>query len=174
MASKSSTFLISRADFLAAYLLNSVLQKDCFSPERDLFDRFTVMLVTELARLSLQPDTESIVSRIAGEPREAKEVMQQASGFEFWYYQCVEDPNVIFILGSWPSVDFHMREFIPSQPNQELLASLKDQVTVEWMFHLNIDPKCNFTATESWCGRNCPTFYRRREEGGVPVNIRGQ
>lgn len=65
--------------------------------------------------------------------------MEEASGYKFHYFHCQEDPEIIFILGAWPSVDFHMQEFIPGQSNQEMLALLKDQITVEWMFHLDID-----------------------------------
>ncbi|OCT53294.1 EH domain binding protein epsin 2 [Cladophialophora carrionii] len=97
------------------------------------------MPVTELARLSLQSGTEASSPALLTNLAKAKEAMMEASGFEFWYYHCVEDPRIIFILGAWPSVEFHMQEFIPSQPNQELLALLKDQLTVDWMFHLDID-----------------------------------
>ncbi|KAJ9608165.1 hypothetical protein H2200_007153 [Cladophialophora chaetospira] len=97
------------------------------------------MAVTELARLRLLAGTEPSSPELLAGLAQAKEVMQQSSGFDFWFYQCVETPHVIFILGSWPSVQFHMQEFIPSQPNQDLLALLKDQITVEWMFHLDID-----------------------------------
>ncbi|ETI27812.1 hypothetical protein G647_00261 [Cladophialophora carrionii CBS 160.54] len=97
------------------------------------------MPVTELARLSLQSGTEASSPALLTNLAKAKEAMKEASGFEFWCYHCVEDPRVIFILGSWPSVEFHMQDFISSQPNQELLALLKDQLTVDWMFHLDID-----------------------------------
>ncbi|KIW96266.1 uncharacterized protein Z519_03334 [Cladophialophora bantiana CBS 173.52] len=97
------------------------------------------MAVTELARLSLQSGTKASSPSLRANLARAKDVMEKASGFEFWYYHCVEEPNVIFLLGSWPSVDFHMHEFIPGSQNQELLALLKDQVTVDWMFHLDID-----------------------------------
>lgn len=65
--------------------------------------------------------------------------MEKASGFEFHYYRCVESPDIIYIIGAWPSVDFHMQDFIPSAANQDLLVLLKDLVVVEWMFHVDID-----------------------------------
>lgn len=97
------------------------------------------MPVTELARLSLQSGTEASSPDLLANLARAKEVMEEASGFRFQYYHCVEETDVIYILGAWPSVDFHMQEFIPGKPNQEMLALLKDQVTVDWMFHLAID-----------------------------------
>ncbi|KAL6245612.1 hypothetical protein RBB50_007611 [Rhinocladiella similis] len=97
------------------------------------------MPVTELALLRLRPGTEWPAAELIAHLRKAKSVMESASGFKFCYYRAVEDPDVIFIFGEWPSVEFHMTNFIPSQENQELLELLKDQVTVEWMFHLDID-----------------------------------
>jgi heme-degrading monooxygenase HmoA len=97
------------------------------------------MPVTELAKLTLHPGVEASSPTLHANLLTAKLAMEKSSGFTFHYYQCVEDANVIYILGSWPSVKFHMQEFIPSQANQELLALLKDQLTVEWMFHVGID-----------------------------------
>ena len=36
-----------------------------------------------------------------------------------------------------------MEEFIPGRPNQDLFALLKDQVTVNWMSHLDLDQTVN-------------------------------
>ena len=97
------------------------------------------MPVTEVAQLTLQLSTDVSSPSLLANLAKAKSVMEKASGFEFRYYHSVEEPNVIFILGAWPSVDFHMQEFIPGQPNQEVLELLKDMVTVDWMFHLDLD-----------------------------------
>lgn len=97
------------------------------------------MAVTELARLRIQPGTEVSSPTLLANLSKAKTVMEKASGFKFHYYHGVEDTSVVFILGAWPSVEYHMQDFIPSQSNQELLALLKGQVVVEWMFHLDID-----------------------------------
>ncbi|KIW16178.1 hypothetical protein PV08_06229 [Exophiala spinifera] len=97
------------------------------------------MPVTELALLRLRPGIEWPLAALNANLRKAKKVMESASGLKFRYFRCIEDPATIFIFGEWPSVEFHMTTFIPSQENQELLELLKDQVTVEWMFHLDID-----------------------------------
>ncbi|KIX02151.1 uncharacterized protein Z518_08090 [Rhinocladiella mackenziei CBS 650.93] len=97
------------------------------------------MAVTELALLRLLAGTEASSPSLLANLAKAKNVMEQASRFKFHYYHCVEDPRVIYVIGTWPSVEFHMEQFIPGQPNQEMLALLKDQVSVEWMFHSAID-----------------------------------
>jgi heme-degrading monooxygenase HmoA len=96
------------------------------------------MAVTELACLRLGSD-QALLPELLAKLARARSVMEEASGFKFHYYHCVESPELIYIIGAWPSVEFHMQDFIPSQANQDLLALLKAEVVVEWMFHLNID-----------------------------------
>lgn len=96
------------------------------------------MAVTELACLRLKPE-QGLSPELLAKLATAKWVMEKASGFNFHYYHCVESPGLVFIIGAWPSIEFHMLDFIPSQANQDLLGLLKDEVVVEWMFHLNID-----------------------------------
>jgi hypothetical protein len=97
------------------------------------------MPVTEIALLKLLPDIDISSLLLRACLRKAKTTMEKASGSEFWYYHSIDRPEQIYILGQWPSVDFHMDEFIPSPENLDLLALLKDQITVEWMFHVDID-----------------------------------
>ncbi|KAI1608043.1 hypothetical protein EDD36DRAFT_423925 [Exophiala viscosa] len=97
------------------------------------------MSVTELALLRIDPGTDVSSPTLLANLSEAKSVMERASGFKFHYYHCVEDPSLVFILGAWPSIDFHMKEFIPGEANQEILDLLKRQLVVEWMFHLDVD-----------------------------------
>ncbi|EXJ88964.1 hypothetical protein A1O3_02028 [Capronia epimyces CBS 606.96] len=97
------------------------------------------MPVTELALLRLLPGIEVSSPALLANLSKAKDVMEGASGHKFQYYHCIEDPSLIFIIGAWASVTFHMQEFIPSRANQEILSLLKDQITVHWMFHLDID-----------------------------------
>jgi hypothetical protein len=55
------------------------------------------MSVTELARLTLQSGNEAASPALLDNLAKAKDAMMKASGSEFWYYHCVEDPKVIFI-----------------------------------------------------------------------------
>ena len=50
----------------------------------------------------------------------------------------IEDPRCIYIIGRWKSSAQQMKESIRSSANQELLDLLKDQVAMEWVFHVNI------------------------------------
>ena len=103
------------------------------------------MPVTELALLHILKSSKEgepeLTPTLLNHLRLAKEAMEKASGLKFYYLQCMEDPSLIFILGGWPSVKFHMEEWIPSQENQDLLRLMEGEVEVEYMFHLDLDPK---------------------------------
>ncbi len=102
------------------------------------------MAVTELALLRIvERSTESplvLSAELRNHLRLGKEAMEKASGYKFYYLHCLEDSTLIFIVGGWPSIPFHMEEWIPSQENQALLKLLEGKVNVEWMFHLDLDP----------------------------------
>ena len=103
------------------------------------------MAVTELSLLRiLSPSARGrgeLASHLLDHLRLAKDAMEKASGFKFYYLHCIEDPSIIFITGGWPSVQFHMEEWIPSAENQKLLKLMEREVDVEWMFHLDLDPE---------------------------------
>lgn len=103
------------------------------------------MAVTELALLriisSSTGDNTKPSSEMMEKLRLAKDAMEKASGFKFSYLHCIEDPGHIFIVGGWPSVQFHTEKWIPSSENQDLLKLMQGEVDVEWMFHLDLDPK---------------------------------
>lgn len=50
-----------------------------------------------------------------------------------------EDSALVYLLGGWASVAEHFGDWITSEPNQRLLAELKDAIDIEWLFHLDID-----------------------------------
>lgn len=101
------------------------------------------MPVVELAQLRLKQNRKTVSPSVSKNLLKAKTVMEEASNYTFTYYHRVEDPSIIYIVGAWPSVDFHMQEFIPGAPNQELLELFKDDLSVEWMFHVELKPFVN-------------------------------
>jgi hypothetical protein len=96
------------------------------------------MPVTELALLHL-PSKNSIDSAtLRSKLTHAKTVMQTYTGRSFYFLQQVEDPSLIYIIGEWDSLAQHMEHFIPGKENQAVLESLKDDVTVEWLLHIDV------------------------------------
>lgn len=95
------------------------------------------MAITEVALLRLTPPTtagnESLLTKLA----HAKHVMQDYTNRTFFYLQQIEDPSLIYIIGEWDSLDQHMNGFIPSPANQSLLETLKSELTVEYLIHID-------------------------------------
>lgn len=108
------------------------------------------MAVTEVAILHLQPgaicDTPERLQQCL---QEAKRVQEHASGYPAYYFQQIEETNVLYIVGSWASTAAHF-EHLPSQANQNVLASLEGLLeTGEGamvMFHLDVDVTAELTA----------------------------
>ena len=125
------------------------------------------MPVTELALLRLRPGTSLSDPSFRSKLTEAKRVMETYSNnlstsvhhpsanpthintedipkpapdqHQFFYYSQHEDPSLLYIIGSWPSAAMHWESFIPSPENQELLSKFKDDVSVESMFHVEVE-----------------------------------
>lgn len=96
------------------------------------------MAVTEIALLRFK----SQVPSSATKQRlllQVKKAQSEWSGYPVHFALQVEDPTLLYLFGGWDSVATHIREWIPSEINQSLLELLKDDITVEWMFHLDID-----------------------------------
>jgi heme-degrading monooxygenase HmoA len=105
------------------------------------------MPVTELAILPLtQPPNSpsfSLSPALLTKLRTAKTALETASGHKFHYFQQLEDPSLIYTLGTWDSVQAH-RDFLPSPENLSLLELLKDDILMEGekkieMWHLDSD-----------------------------------
>lgn len=96
--------------------------------------------VLELACLHILPGTDTSSPDLVAKLKEAKTTMEAASktGHGFHFFSCNEDASLIVLVGAWQSVKQHMEEFIPSDANQNLLQLLKDQISVEWMFHVDL------------------------------------
>lgn len=118
------------------------------------------MPVTELAILPLthaltKEDTSSLPNSLIPKLRTAKSVLETASGHPFHYFQQVEDPSILYLVGKWESVAAHAA-FLPSADNRRLLALLKDDIVMESddaekkmaMWHLDTDVFC-FDGSES-------------------------
>ncbi|TAQ85622.1 hypothetical protein B7494_g6058 [Chlorociboria aeruginascens] len=104
------------------------------------------MAVTELASIplihSISKD-ESLPPSLIQKLQTAKAVLESEAGCPFYYFQQIENPSTIYILGKWDSVEAHNR-FLPSAENQTLLQLLKDDIigageVKMQMWHLDAD-----------------------------------
>lgn len=96
------------------------------------------MTITELALVRLLPPTTVDDATLRSKLAHAKGVMEKFTGRKFYYLQQTEDPSLIYIIGEWDSLDQHMNDFIPSADNQAVLESLKTDLTVDWLLHVDV------------------------------------
>lgn len=123
------------------------------------------MPVTELAILHLKSGVSLTDPSCRARLLQAKRVMENALGIpgrQFVYYQGVEDPSMLFLLGDWRSPCEHWEEFIPSPENQQLLELLKDDLDVPriQMYHVDV-PIATIPANSEGI---CIGWYRIRME----------
>jgi heme-degrading monooxygenase HmoA len=100
-----------------------------------------VQLVTELAILPLKTAQAPFSRELYDKLLTAQPVLSfwSATPFNsFHIFQQVEDASLLYILGTWWSVEHH-KTFLRTTHNRELLESLKDDVDLEKivMYHLD-------------------------------------
>lgn len=95
------------------------------------------MAITELAFLRLKTPEPSPTTK--KDLQAAQQAQSEWSGYPVNFLRSVDDQQDFFLLGGWDSVAQHCGEWITSEINLRLLGKLKDDVDVNWMFHLDID-----------------------------------
>ncbi|GLI76353.1 hypothetical protein PoHVEF18_004625 [Penicillium ochrochloron] len=96
------------------------------------------MPITEFALLRLKEEEPSATTK-----SNLRDVIKEQSAWSKHpvnFVRQIEDPGLVYLLGGWASVAEHFGDWITSEPNQRLLAQLKDSIGIEWLFHLDIDP----------------------------------
>ncbi|KAJ5671955.1 hypothetical protein N7507_001082 [Penicillium longicatenatum] len=96
------------------------------------------MPVTEIALLRLRAEEPSSVSKT--NLIQAQQAQTEFSKYPARFFRQVEDPQRFYITGGWESIAVHAGDWITSETNQKYLGQSKDDVDVEWMFHLDMDP----------------------------------
>ena len=97
------------------------------------------MAVTDIARIRLKANVSVEDTELRRRLLAAKEAMESYTGNTFYFYTQLDDPSLIYIIGRWVSAAQHSQEWIPSEANQNILVSLKDYISVDWMFHVDME-----------------------------------
>lgn len=97
------------------------------------------MPVTELALLRLKSPERPLSPAAKAALHHAQKAQTEFSGYQLHFLRQCEDPAYFYVLGGWESIEKHNEEWIPGETNQRLLKQLEDEVTVMWMFHIDMD-----------------------------------
>lgn len=127
---------------------------------------------TELAILPLtHPITTSnptLPSSLIKKLKNTKSVLEKASGFEFSFFQQVEDPSIVHIVGEWFSLENHV-VFLKSPENLALLEDLKDDIAIKGesgktmqMWHIDTSIKAALNASSGKNVLTAPTISLNR------------
>ena len=96
------------------------------------------MPVLELAQLRLLPgqglQDETLISVL----RRASKAMQDFSGCPFYFLHSIDNPDHVYVLGEWPSVEAHVKDFIPGEENQNIVNEVKDRVEIVRLGHFDV------------------------------------
>lgn len=95
------------------------------------------MPVTEIALLRLRAEEPSPITKT--NLIQAQHAQSEFSKYPARFFRQIEDPQCFYITGGWESVAVHTGDWITSETNLANLGRLKDDVDVEWMFHLEMD-----------------------------------
>lgn len=94
--------------------------------------------VTEIALLRLIAPGRISGTSIQSALRLCLEVLRSWDSRPFYFYVCLQDPDLIYIIGSWASMSQHRTKFLPSFENQALLQLVDGKLNVEWMFNIDL------------------------------------
>jgi len=95
------------------------------------------MPVTEVALLHLKCKDPSALTKEG-----LKQAMEKQSRFSKHPVNIlfqIQDPRYFYLIGGWESITVHCNEWIPSDTNQTILRMIKDEVDIEWVFHIDTD-----------------------------------
>lgn len=96
------------------------------------------MPVLELAQVRLLPGRTLHDETLISAFRQASKAMQDFSNHPFYFLRSIDNLNIIYVLGEWPSVDAHVKDFIPGEENQDIVNKVKDRVEIVRLGHFDV------------------------------------
>jgi len=96
------------------------------------------MPVLELAQLRLLPGKRLQDETLTSAFRKASKAMQDFSGHPFYFLHSIDNPDKVYVLGEWPSVEAHVKDFIPEDENQNIVNEIKDRVEIVRLGHFDV------------------------------------
>lgn len=95
------------------------------------------MSILEFAIFSIKSPHTIDTPELKSALQHALQVLKKASGFTFNLFHQIEDTSILYLTGSWTSIEAH-NEFLVSPENLALLSAVKDFINVDLLSHANI------------------------------------
>ncbi|KIW53788.1 hypothetical protein PV05_06201 [Exophiala xenobiotica] len=98
------------------------------------------MAIIELAHISLKNGLTASDPTLKKNLQEVKRVIEEYSKLQTLFYTRIDDPTNMFVIGAWESKDQHQHGFNGSPQQDEILDLIKDQMGIDWMHYMNVEP----------------------------------
>lgn len=97
------------------------------------------MAIIELAHIQLKDGITASDPDLLKNLKEVKRVIEAYSGLPTLFFEQIDDPTVLFVVGAWPSKEKHEHGFNGSPEQAVILELIKDQMGIDWMHYMDID-----------------------------------
>jgi len=97
------------------------------------------MAIIELAHTQLKGGLTASDPDFLKNLKKVKRVIEEYSGLTTLFFEQVDDPTVIFVVGAWDSKETHEKGFSGSPQQDAILELIKDQMGITWMHYMDVD-----------------------------------
>lgn len=97
------------------------------------------MAIIELAECKLKNGITASDPDLLKNLKEVKRVIEEYSGLTTLFFEQIDDPTVIFVVGAWDSKETHEKGFDGSPQQAEILELIKDQMGITWMHYMDVE-----------------------------------
>jgi heme-degrading monooxygenase HmoA len=94
------------------------------------------MSALEICRLQVKPNISPSDPSVVKSLIEVRSSLRsKVTNTNSQFYQCIEDPTLIYILGVWPTISAH-HDFLSSTQKSEILLPQEDLLDFNWVMHM--------------------------------------
>ncbi|KAF2671022.1 hypothetical protein BT63DRAFT_423279 [Microthyrium microscopicum] len=93
------------------------------------------MAISEIGLLKLKSTASLDDPELREKLSQIKSNLEKFTGHDFHYLQQIEDPNYIYMLGQWQSLEQHYKELHSSTDWQEMVPIMQKHFDFQWMAH---------------------------------------
>lgn len=99
------------------------------------------MAISEIGLLRLRPTKSLDDPKLLIELRAIQKGLHEFTGYPFFFLQQKHDPQFIYLLGEWESLDQHYKGLHGSSDFKERVGVMMEYFEFQWMAHYDFDMK---------------------------------